>query len=351
MNELSDALEVARDSAAEWKEAHASQKALLSGQLNQLHIECKAKHQAYVALQLRFDELEASVGHKATVEQSDAAREVEQLRLKLETIASDKAKLQNALTVSMEDFQRLNLQLCELRRALKESDGRAKAHECQLELVGREKASLEEVLSRKELVEQDLGQSLKRQLLLNEEMEESFSRTSAVLAAALGTLKSELDSFACTFNLSKEELEAKVEDLENGVRQQEEHIRYLTERVEEGEARLQEREHSLQEHLRSRVKELEEGHARKIDKLYQISLREQTEGKAVFEKQQAVLTDRIKFLEMSVSELQKRAEAEKADREELIKDYDNALDEMERNHARVGFGVLLCRQLVLIAHG
>ena len=54
---------------------------------------------------------------------------------------------------------------------------------------------------------------------------------------------------------------------------------------------------------------------------------------------------------MSVSELQKRAEAEKADREELIKDYDNALDEMERNHARVGFGVLLCRQLVLIAHG
>ena len=298
-------------------------------------MECKGKHQAYVSLQLKFDELEASFGHKAAAERVDAAREIEQLRLKLESLSSEKVKLQNALTVSLEDCQRLNQQLTEIRKALKDSESRIKTLECRTELFSREKANLEDLLCRKENIEQELGNALKKQTLLSETKEEDLVRTNAMLSASLSILKSEVDSFSDVLNQSREELAVKMESLEIGLKVQKDYIDFLSNTVQETEARLQERERVLQEQFRSKVKEIEEGHARKIDKLYQISLREQKDSKDVFEKQQAVLTERIKSLELSIDELQKNFDTEKLQREALIKEYDDAIDELERNHQNV----------------
>eukprot|EP00291_Cryptomonas_curvata_P004181 CAMPEP_0172205558 /NCGR_PEP_ID=MMETSP1050-20130122/32684_1 /TAXON_ID=233186 /ORGANISM="Cryptomonas curvata, Strain CCAP979/52" /LENGTH=1023 /DNA_ID=CAMNT_0012884453 /DNA_START=465 /DNA_END=3533 /DNA_ORIENTATION=+ len=329
---LSDALDKANESAAEWKEAHASQKNLLSVQIVQLHNECKAKHQAFVALQLKYDELEASAGHKAAAEQKNATREIEQLRTTLENLSSDKVKLQNALTVSLEDFQRLHQQLALMRKALKESDEKIKTQDSHLELVIREKETLHDTVRRKEHIEEELGHSLTKQIRVNDEMEEELCFTNAFLSSALEHLKVELDSFSFVFNQSKEELEGKVARLELGVDAQKRKIIHLSKNLHETELRLQDKESYWQEQTKSKVKELEDSHALKIEAWHQISLRQQESAKNLFDQQQAVLTDRIASLEMSVQELQGRIECEIKERESLIKEYEEALDELEENH-------------------
>ncbi len=334
---LSDALDKANESAAEWKEAHASQKNLLSVQIFQLHNECKAKHQAFVALQLKYDELEASAGHKAAAEQKNAAREIEQLRVTLENLSSDKVKLQNALTVSLEDFQRLHHQLAIMRKALKESDEKVKTQDSHLELVIREKENLHDILRRKEHIEEELGHTLSKQIRVNDEMEEELCCSNALLSSALENLKLEMDSFSFVFNQSKDELERKVARLELGVAVQREKIIQLSKKLNEIELCLQDKENSWKEQTKSKVKELEDSHARKIETWHQINLRQQENSKTLFDQQQAVLTERIACLEMSVQELQGRIECDTKERESLIKEYEEALDELEENHHHVKF--------------
>jgi chromosome segregation ATPase len=244
---LSDALDKANESAAEWKEAHTSQKNLLTVQIVQLHNECKAKHQAFVALQLKYDELEASAGHKAAAVQKNATREIEQLRTTLENLSSDKVKLQNALTVSLEDFQRLHHQLALLRKALKESDEKIKTQDSHLELVIREKDNLHDIVRRKEHIEEELGHSLSKQIRAHDEMEEELCCTNAFLSSALENLKLEIDSFSFVFNQSKDELEEKVARLELGVDAQKKKIIHLSQNLHELDMLLQDKESSWQE--------------------------------------------------------------------------------------------------------
>ncbi len=332
---LSDALDRANESAAEWKEAHASQKDLLTGQIAQLNSECKAKHQAFVALQLKYDELEASAGHQAAAERKNAAREIEQLRATIETHNSEKIKLQNALTVSLEDYQRLHQQLATVRKALKDSEEKLEARDCHLELVEREMEMLRDQVRRKEHLEEELGHALAEQIRINDEKDGEIRSSNAQLTGALEQVKVEVDAFSFAFSQSKSMLEDTVASVEHGVESQKKEIESLREALQESERLLQEKDAFWQEQIWSKTKGLEDSHAQKLEACRQISAREQENAKRLFQQQQTVFTDRIAFLEKSVQELQAKLDAERQERESLTKEYEDALDELDANHKHV----------------
>ncbi len=304
-------------------------------QIAQLHTEYKAKHQAFVALQLKCDELESSDGRKAAAEQKNATREIEELRNILETLSSDKVKLQNALTVSLEDLQRLHEQLAIMRNALKESEEKIKDQDSRFEFVVREREDLNNMLRRMEHTEEELSNSLSTQIRANDEMEEQQSCSNALLSGALENLKLEIDSFMFVFNQSKDELVGKVTRLELGIDAQKKEIINLSKHLQETELHLQNRESFWQEQTKLKVKELEESNALKIEAWHQLSLRQQESAKNLSEQQQVVLSDRIASLEMSLQDLKLKVELEVHRRESLIKEYEEALDELEENHQHV----------------
>ena len=236
---LTDALDKANEATAEWKEKYTTQATQLQGQLKQLQAELEAKQQGFADLQLKYDELERSGGHKAAAEKDQMARDIEKLRAKVDDVTSEKGNLQNALTVSNEDRQRLDQQLDASRKALKEVEEKLKRMESQLDLVEREKADLEDRERRKGQTTDELGKALNKITKEKEVKEAELTHSISVLTEEIEAVKADRDSRIEVLVQAKEELEAKVGELEVIVARQKEELERLAAELEEAESRGQ----------------------------------------------------------------------------------------------------------------
>jgi chromosome segregation ATPase len=222
-----------------------------------------------------------------------------------------------------------------MRKALKDSEEKIEARDCHLELVEREMEMLREQVRRKEHLEEELGHSLAEQIRMNEEKEAELRNSNALLSGALEQLKNEVDAFSFAFSQSKAAVEDTVSSVEQGVESQKREIEILKERLQEVETLLQDRDSFWQEQIWARVKELEDSNALKLESWRQTGDREQENAKRLFQQQQAVFTNRIASLERSSQDLQMKIDLDKMERESLIKEYEDALDELDANHQHV----------------
>ena len=338
---LTDALDKANEATAEWKEKCTTQGSQLQSQLKQLHAEQESKQQAFAELQLKFDELERSGGHKAVAEKEQMAREIEKLRAKVDDVNSEKGNLQNALTVSNEDRQRLDQQLDSTRKTLKETDEKVKKMEAQLDLLEREKADLEDRERRKGQTGDELGKALNK-LTKDKELKESeLTQSISVLTEEIETLKADRDSRLESLQQLKEELEGRVMELEAEVARQKEELERLAAELEDAESRCQQGVTVSEEQWRTKHRDQEEKHKRKVDELHKASQREQEMMKHGFDQEKVVLQERVKSLEKHMQELQDEMETKIQENEATLKEYETAMDELEETHKNVRTCLLL----------
>ena len=344
---LTDALDKANEATAEWKEKYTTQGAQLQTQIKQLHAEQEAKQQAFAELQLKFDELERSGGHKAMAEKDQMAREIEKLRAKVDDVTSEKGNLQNALTVSNEDRQRLDQQLDGTRKALKETEEKVKRIEAQLDILEREKGDLEDRERRKGQTGDELGKALNKLTKEKEQKEAELLQTISTLTEEIENLKSDRDSKIETLNQVKEELETKLVELEGLVARQKDELERLAAELEEAESRCQQGVSVNEEQYKAKLRDLEEKHKRKLDELNKASQREQEMMKHGFEQEKVVLQERVKSLEKHMQELQDESETKNQEHEATLKEYETAMDELEETHKNVRLQLLGCVRLSL----
>ena len=128
-------MDKANEAAQEWKERFNTQGVQLNAQIKQLTTECETLKQGMGELQMKYDDLERSGGHKAMAEKDTLCREIEGLKAKMSDIAGEKTNLQNQFSISTEDRERLNEQLTTTRKQLKETEDKVKKIEAQIDVV------------------------------------------------------------------------------------------------------------------------------------------------------------------------------------------------------------------------
>lgn len=126
LNELNEQIAKAKDDTKEWEKKHAAIGVAMSEQVRKAMAGVEAKQAEMSDLKAVIEKLEKVGGEKARAENEQLHGKIEQLQQEKDEIDTARNALQNQVTVSQEDRQRIDAQLQQVKKELKESESKVK---------------------------------------------------------------------------------------------------------------------------------------------------------------------------------------------------------------------------------
>mmetsp|Transcript_14472 Transcript_14472/g.34268 ORF Transcript_14472/g.34268 Transcript_14472/m.34268 type:complete len:1552 (+) Transcript_14472:171-4826(+) len=316
--------EKTKELANEWQAKHAALGLQLSTQIKQLQGEVEAKEQERSELEQRVDNLEKVGGAKAKEENEQLQVEIETLRNKLDEIASEKTKISNQLSAGGEETQRLTSLVQQKTSELKTSEQQVKELTERLDAAERERTQLEDKARQQSEQLEELGKQLSSTTADKTTREQKLTAQLAAATEQLDVLKKDSESKMEELESSKAELEEQLRVGASAMNRMEEQVEQLRESLKEAEEKNAEGMSSSEAEWTKKLKEKDEKYQKKIAEVNDASERAQQEMKQGFATEKDVLEMRVKSLEGQLKDSQ-------ADWDEQSKEYEAAIDELERD--------------------
>jgi len=325
--ELSEGLEKASEGLAEWKRLHASLGVQLSEQIAQLQGELEGKSADLASALDKVAELEAEGGKKAKAENEVLTKEIEALRAQVEELSTEKKELRNAQTVAAEDQARLEQQLSDVRKQLRESEDRAKRLAAELDAEETKRRELEESDGTKT---SDL-EALKKQLsALRQEKESKEKELSASLATTsekLDTVSSQSQAQIGELEKVKADLVVKLEAAEVSVSQLNDEVDSLRSELAKAEEESAKKGTATEDEWKQKLADVERKLSKKATENAAAAERTQVEMRHSFQTEKDVMEQRIRSLEKQLGD-------DKAEHDAEVAELNAAIDEMEEEHQK-----------------
>ena len=177
MTDLKEQVAKAEEATKDWEKKHTALGVAMSEQVRKMQQECEAKQEELNALKAQIEELEKVGGEKAKAENEMLHGKIEALQKKCDDLDTAKAALQNQVTVSQEDRQRIDGQLQQVKKDLKESEDKCKELAMEVDNLTRMGSTAEEKERSKAQQIDQLGKQLTE---LTNEKAKKVSRPSCV---------------------------------------------------------------------------------------------------------------------------------------------------------------------------
>mmetsp|Transcript_9863 Transcript_9863/g.19696 ORF Transcript_9863/g.19696 Transcript_9863/m.19696 type:complete len:1553 (+) Transcript_9863:169-4827(+) len=317
-----EASEKQKEMATEWQAKHAALGLQLSAQLKSMAGELEAKETERKELEQRVDTLEKVGGQKAKEENEKLSVELEGLRAKLDELDGEKASLSNQLNAGSEETTRLNKLVDQKSRELKVAEAQLKELSEQLEAADREKTSLQDKDSMQSQQVAELGKQLAALTSEKNAKEQSLTQALALATETADSLKLDSGSKLEELETARAELEEALAVAQRANTKFKEDVEMLQEQLKEAEEKSAEGMTTTELEWKTKLKDRDEKHSKKITEINEASERAQAEMKLGFSTEKEVLELRVKSLEGQLKDGQQEWD-------EQSKEYEAAIDELE----------------------
>ena len=285
---LEEQLLKSQDDTKEWEKKHAALGVSMSEQVRRSQQELEQKEAEVAALQAAKDELEMIGGAKAKAENEELTKQLEVLRQSCTEIETAKTALQNQLTVSQEDRQRLDAQLVDLKRDLKGAEDKAKGLAIEVDGLTAEVGAAGERERGKDQQIDQLGKQLTELTKAKGATEASLADELNAVSEELAELKASTDAQIEQLTTEKMALEAQVAAFEQEIESTAEQVVQLKEELAAAQSARGGELEAEAERYKQVLDDASAKHKRKMDELKKQSEAQEADLRNGFDQEKQV---------------------------------------------------------------
>jgi len=327
--DLQEKMGKAAEDISEWEKRHAALGVAMSEQVRKVQQECDAKQAEIKDLMSAKEELEQVGGEKAKAENEVLHKKIEDLQKKCDDVDTAKTALQNQVTVSQEDRARIDSQLQQIKKDLKESEDKAKELANEVDRLTHMGGAAEEKERTKAQQIDHIGKQLTDLTNEKAKQEKQLNDELHSVSDELAALKSESQEQIHTLTENKKSLESQLATTQEELDSLAEKVEQLESEVEATHTGKSGEMEAEATRFKGLLEESNAKHKRKMDEMKAQGERNETETRNGFDVEKEVLNLRIRSLEGQLVDVQQEKDEKQAELDETLKEYETAMDELE----------------------